>query len=125
MANELVIGRVRTAHGVRGELKVEPLSRETRHFRGLREVTMIRGDRRERVEIESVREAHRVVLVKLVGVDSPEEAKKWRGWEMAVPRELAAPLQEDEYYFADLVGLRVIFESSDVGVVRDLWEGGE
>ena len=122
---ELIIGRVRTAHGVRGELKVEPLSGETSHFSSLDQDTMVRGQRRERVQVESVREAHRLVLLKLVGVDTPEDAKRWRGWEIAVERELAAPLGEGEYYYADLKGLEVFYDGTRVGLVAEIWEGGE
>lgn len=125
MNDELVIGRVRTAHGVRGELKVESISGETDHFRALSTVTLARGDRRHELSVEGVRVAHRTVLLKLEGVDSPEEAKRWRGWEIVVPRERAAALREGEYYFADLLGLRVVCDGADRGVVADVWEGGK
>lgn len=129
MKRELVIGRVRTAHGVRGELKIEPISGESAHFTTLNELTLVRRSERHTLRVESVRPAHRVVLVKLAGVDSPEEAKRWRGWEIVVPREQAAPLDEGEYYYADLVGLRVIFENDEsglmtLGTVSAVWEGG-
>lgn len=125
MRQELVIGRVRTAHGVRGELKVESLSGEVDHFLGLESVTLVRGETRETLKVESVRAAHRGLLIKLAGVDSPEVAKKWRGWEIAVPRESASPLGADEYYLADLVGLRVVFDGSLRGTVAAILEGGK
>lgn len=125
MNGELAIGRVRTAHGVRGELKVESISGETDHFRNLKVVTLARGDQRREMRVDGIRIAHRTVLLKLHGVDSPEDAKRWRGWEITVPRELAAPLGEDEYYFADLVGLRIMCEGEERGAVSDVWEGGK
>ena len=125
MRQELVIGRVRTAHGVRGELKVESLSGEVEHFLDLESVTLVRGDDRRTLTVESVRAAHRVLLIKLEGVDSPEVAKKWRGWEIAVSRESASPLADDEYYLADLVGMRVVFEGVERGTVSAILEGGK
>lgn len=125
MRQELVIGRVRTAHGVRGELKVESLSGETDHFLGLESLTLVRGENRRTVTVESVRAAHRGLLIKLEGVDSPEVAKKWRGWEIAVPRESASPLGDDEYYLADLVGMRVVFEGTERGSIAAILEGGK
>ncbi len=129
MAEELVIGRVRTTHGVRGELKVESLSGETKHFLNLSRVTMIRPPggadaERQTLDVESVRVAHRLVLLKLAGCDIPEVAKRWRGWEIAVDRAQAAPLAEHEYYYADLVGLSVYVHEDLCGRVSDLWEGG-
>ncbi len=129
MAAELVIGRVRTTHGVRGELKVESLSGETEHFLNLARVTMIRAPggpdaERETLEVESVRVAHRLVIMKLAGYDVPETARRWRGCEIAVDRARAAPLAQDEYYYADLVGLTVCVGRVRCGRVSDLWEGG-
>ncbi len=136
MRKELVIGRVRTAHGVRGELKVESLSGETGHFRGLREVTLVRpggdgppgdagqGSRRHTFPVEAVRFGHHIVLLKLAGIDSPETAKRWRDWEIVVSRADAAPLGHDEYYYADLVGLSVYVDDEERGRVSNLWEGG-
>ncbi|MFW6289139.1 MAG: ribosome maturation factor RimM [Spirochaetota bacterium] len=125
MDDELVIGRVRTAHGVRGELKVESMSGETDHFGSLATVTLVSGDRRHELAVEGVRVVHRAVLLKLAGVDSPEDAKRWRGWEIVAPRRYAAPLREGEYYYGDLVGLRVLCDGTERGVVADVWEGGE
>ena len=125
-----MIGRVRTAHGVRGELKVESLSGETDHFRGLREVTLVRfgnegeGSRRHTFPVEAIRLSHRMVLLKLAGIDSPETAKRWRDWEIVVSRADAAPLEHDEYYYGDLIGLAVYVGTDKRGRVSELWEGG-
>ncbi|MFP4114217.1 MAG: ribosome maturation factor RimM [Spirochaetota bacterium] len=124
MKDELTIGRVRTAHGVKGEIKVESFSGETEHFLSLERVTLVRGSDRRDVRIESARAAHKTVLIKLEGVDTPEEAKRWRGWDVVVDRSSAASLGEDEYYFADLIGLRVFFDDEEVGRVANVWEGG-
>lgn len=124
MKQELVIGRVQTAHGIKGELKVDPTSRETAHFVSLERVTLTRGAERHEMTVEWARPAHRKVLLKLEGIDSPEEGKRWRGWEIVVDRERAAPLGEDEYYYADLIGLRVLVDGTERGTVRDVWEGG-
>lgn len=129
MRRELVIGRVRTAHGVQGELKVESMSGETGHFERLKEVTIVRpgqADREDRrtFRVESVRTAGRVVLLKLFGIDTPEQAKDLRHWEVVADRSEAAPCAEGEYYYADLIDLRVLVDGSHVGWVRTIWEGG-
>ena len=130
MRNQLAIGRIRTAHGIRGELKVESLSGETEHFRGLREVTLVRSatDGQDSVRhtfpVEGVRMGHRVVLLKLAGIDSPETAKQWRDWEIVANRDDAAPLESGEYYYADLIGLAVYCGADERGRVTELWEGG-
>ncbi len=124
MNDELVIGRVRKPHGVHGELKVESLSGEYSHFKRLIALTLVRGDERCSIAIRRVRIAHGVALVSLQGVDSPEEAKRWSGWDVVASRANAAPLGQGEYYYADLVGLSVIVKGSPMGVVANVLDGG-
>jgi len=121
---ELVIGRVRSSFGKDGEIKVESLSGETSHFSNLRSIILRTGTRTERFEVERVRPIHRAILMKLVGVDTPEAASTLRGREIVVDRALAVPLEPGEYYYADLDGLEVRLAGSAVGRVAAIWESG-
>ena len=51
---------------------------------------------------------HEDGLIKLSGVDSPEAGKTLAGYEILVPGDLGAPLNEDEWYLRDLVGLSLV-----------------
>ena len=119
-----MIGRVRKPHGVHGELKVESLSGELDHFKRLTVLILQQGDRRVEVSIERLRTASGLALIKLVGVDTPEVAKQWRGWDVVVSRELAAPLGEGEFYYADLVGLSVQIAGKSVATILNVLDGG-
>jgi 16S rRNA processing protein RimM len=61
-------------------------------------------------------------VLRLAGVDSREAAEALRGTDMYVSRDLAPPLEEDEWLAEDLVGCRVVDASAGVavGVVRGL-----
>ena len=125
MLPRLAIGTIRTSHGVSGFLKVKSLSGEVEHFSRLRKVFI--GVQKDPVpyEVEKVSASKGgEVLLKLKGIDTPEEARKLNGQEIWAEREDAAPLKEGEYYLADLVGCRVLSGGVEVGRVKTVIEGG-
>lgn len=124
MKSRLAIGRVRTSFGRAGEIKIESYSGESDHIVGLREFTLSRAGRERNYKVETVRVSGELVVAKLEGIDSPEQAKELREAELVVPRDEAAKLDDGEVYFADLHGLEVHFAGERVGVVVEIWEAG-
>jgi 16S rRNA processing protein RimM len=59
-------------------------------------------------------------IMRLEGVETREAIDALRGAELWVPRSVAPPLGEDEWYAEDLEGCRVVDGSSPVGVVKRL-----
>ncbi len=123
-AGLIAVGIIASTHGVRGELKVRSLSGEAGHLLGLREATRRRGDEETPVTFVGVRPQGPGVIVKVPGLETPEKARALIGFEIWVPREMAAPLAGGEYYAADLCGCRLEFNGQEVGRVRSVWEGG-
>jgi 16S rRNA processing protein RimM len=121
---ELVIGRVRKPHGVHGELKVESLSGTTDHILNLTELVLVRGKERVTIGVASSRPAGAFVLIRPEGITSPEEAKRFRGWDLVAPRKDASELEDGEYYYADLVGLAVVVDGEQRGTVVNVLDGG-
>jgi len=125
MEEELSIGRIRTSHGVAGELKVESYSGESEHFERLESVTITKDGHRKTLALEHLRShAGGLIIVKLTGVDQREDAKRLAGWEIVVPRSAAAQCKGNEVYYADLIGLSVICAGETRGSVETVWEGG-
>ena len=105
----VVIGRIRRAHGTRGEVCVEPVTDFPQRFESLREVLiMAKGGQPRRAEIESVRWKGKIALVKLAGVDDRDVAAKLNGELLGVRRSEVVPTGEDEYYHFDLIGMKVV-----------------
>jgi 16S rRNA processing protein RimM len=100
----VTIGIVRKPHGVRGFMKAQSLSGEYDHFLALDQVTLAQDGREKVFSVEECKIAAKDILIKLQGVDTPEEAAKYRSWEIRVPREKAAPLRAGQFYIADLCG---------------------
>ena len=117
----IVIGRVGAAHGIRGELRIIPLTDFPERFMSLREVMV--GD--ELLHIESVKPQGKNFLMRFREYTVREDAQKLTGRLLTVARAEAAPLDEGEYYVFDIVGLTVYDEeNNELGTVENVLRTG-
>ena len=126
---ELVtVARVAKARGVKGEVAADLLTDFPERFKGLGELIAVFADgRRERLALEGHWFHGGRVVLKLKGYDSPEEAARLAGVELAVPEASAVKLGEGEFYDSQLEGCRALtVEGRELGTVREvLRTGGE
>ncbi|MBU0929254.1 MAG: ribosome maturation factor RimM [Spirochaetes bacterium] len=122
--DELALGRLGAPHGVRGDVRLVSFSGESEHLLELSEATLKGGGREIRIAIESAREFGDGALLKIRGYDSPETVRALSGMELWAPRDKAAPLDDDQYYYADLVGCSVYSGDSTVATVVAVCDGG-
>jgi 16S rRNA processing protein RimM len=118
------IGIICKPHGIRGYVKVQSLSGEWRHFLRLKTVRLYGGGEEKVFPVQDCRHADQNILMKFGGIDSPEAAAQYRGWEIRVPREQASPLSEGQYYAADLCGCNLVCGGRNIGTVRAVIDGG-
>jgi 16S rRNA processing protein RimM len=112
-------------YGVEGYLRIHSLSGETAHLAALKRVAVRRDGVESALEVERTRENGAGFFIKFKGIDTPEDARKWRGAELLVSRAEAAPLGAGEYYIDVLHGLALCGEDGErVGVVGDVIAGG-
>ena len=104
------MGRIAAAYGVRGALKVQPLSADPATLTQFGEWWL-------RLHDESPWRAHRVsasrlqsgmVVAEVDGIATRESAAALRGATVGVPRSMLPALEEDEHYRADLIGMAVV-----------------
>ena len=109
--------------GVKGAVRVLPETDSPERFLGLKKAFLGRDDDDLReVEVAWAKPRVRDVVVKFVGIDSPEEAEELRDLRIWVPREEALPLEEDSYYIPDLLGMEVVTEEGEfLGTLEDVW----
>jgi 16S rRNA processing protein RimM len=120
--DKLAIGVVRRPHGVRGLMRIMSLSGEYAHFFNLKKVGLSKNGREIEFTVESCRQSGAELLIKLSGIDNPEEAKKYSSWEIRVPRELACPLRAGQFYISDLCGCDLYLKGIKAGTVRSVIE---
>lgn len=119
------VGIISSTHGVRGEVKVFPTTDDVKRFKKLKEVLLDTGKETLTLEIEGVKFFKQFVILKFKGYDNIDDIVKYRGKSLFVTRENAVKLQKDEYFIADLIGLKVINEDgSFTGVLKDVMETG-
>lgn len=125
MEEFLNIGSITSAHGIKGEVKVFPLTDDVKRFKKLKEVT-IEGKRESRlVHIESVKFFKQFVILKFIEIETMNDAELLKGYVLKVDRKNAVPLSEDEYFIADLIGLKVTDDENLIeGVLSDVLQTG-
>ena len=125
MEDLLQVGIITSTHGVRGEVKVYPTTDDPRRFRRLKEVVLDTGREKLNLEIEGVKFFKQFVILKFKGLDNINEIEKYRQKSLYVTRKNAVRLQRDEYFIADLIGLKVQDEDGkELGTVKDVIETG-
>ena len=125
MEDLLQVGIITSTHGVRGEVKVYPTTDDPRRFRRLKEVVLDTGREKLNLEIEGVKFFKQIVILKFKGLDNINDIEKYRQKSLYVTRKNAVRLQRDEYFIADLIGLKVQDEDgTELGTVKDVIETG-
>jgi 16S rRNA processing protein RimM len=120
-----LVGRVASAHGIKGEISVHPLTRDPARFFDLERILTSSGRARDDAvkprKIESVRLHKGRVLLKLEGVQTRDDALSLIGQEIYVPVEEQLELAKGEYFIDSLVGLTAVDQTGrPVGVVSDV-----
>lgn len=125
MEDLLQVGIITSTHGVRGEVKVYPTTDDPRRFRRLKEIVLDTGKEKLNLEIEGVKFFKQFVILKFKGLDNINDIEKYRQKSLYVTRKNAVRLQKDEYFIADLIGLKVQDEDGkELGTVKDVIETG-
>ena len=104
----VLVGRVVGVHGIRGSLKVHSYAESLSVYEAEEGVLAALPDGSIRtMTVKWVRPHGRVLLMALEGVTDRSQAESLIGWELFVDKACLPPLEEDTYYWSDLVGLRV------------------
>ena len=122
----MVIGRVTRTHGVQGEVRVFPYMDEADSLGQYdRLYFQIPHEERAIYRIDGFRPHKHFVLLKINGVHGKEAAQRFLGAEILIKRAWMPPLEPDEYYWTDLVGLKIIDqEGRNLGYVKRLQSTG-
>lgn len=122
----VTIGRVVKPQGRKGEVVVQPLSDRPERFSELRRAYVPGvGEEAAEVKVASWWPHKGRVVLKLVGVDTIDEAERLRGMDVRIPEEDLDSLPEGSYYHHQLRGLRVEDEAGrEIGTVADILTTG-
>jgi 16S rRNA processing protein RimM len=125
MEDLLQVGAITQTHGINGEVKVFPTTDDVRRFKKLKDVILDTGREKITLEIEGVRFFKNLAILKFKGFDNINDIEKYKGKCLYVTRENAVKLNRDEYFIADLIGLKVYNEDdSYLGELVNVIETG-
>ena len=125
MEKLLQVGVITSTHGIRGEVKVFPTTDDPKRFKKLKQVILDTGKEKRDLEVESVKFFKQFVILKFKGIDNINEVERYKRCSLLVTRDHAVPLQEDEYFIADMIGMQVVTEDGAVfGTLKDVIETG-
>ena len=125
MEDLLQVGVVTTTHGVRGEVKVFPTTDDSARFKKLKNVILDTGREKLDMEITSVKFFKNLVILKFKGYDNINDVERFRQAKLLVTRDNVVELAENEYFIADLIGLKASSdEGEDLGEITDVLQTG-
>lgn len=126
----VVMGRIVAPYGVQGWLKVQPNTEMLDSLSAYPDWWLGREDGLkksawQKYHVETVKVHVNILLVKLQGIDDRDAALTVKSKHIAVPREQLPEAGEGEYYWSDLIGLKVTNQQQvDLGEVADVFATG-
>ena len=118
MLQTLKIGLIVKPQGIKGEVKVQPLTDDINRFRKLKEVII--DDKTYRVLSATI--GGGAVFLSLSGIPDRNTAETFRGKFLLVTRENALDLEEGRYFIADIIGCKIVTEEGEtIGEVTDVF----
>lgn len=121
----LVLGKIVSVHGIRGEVKVYSYTDPIDNLLDYRHWTLKRGAEVRQVRLVRGRLQNNVLVAKLDGLDDREVARTYADFEICVPRSELPALEHGEFYWHQLQGLKVIDQAEQLlGKVDHLFETG-
>lgn len=154
MFEYLVIGKIVNTHGIKGEVKVMPLTDYPERFEELEWVYLDTGSNKsftnskqknvntnenknsnsvasdtsnnfKKIEIQSVKYFKNTVILKIKGIDTIESAEALKNFELKVDRNHAVKLPKDSFFICDLIGCEVFEETGNkLGKLNDVLKTG-
>lgn len=125
MEDLLQVGVIASTHGLKGEVKVFPTTDDVKRFKVLKEVIMDTGKEKITLEIEGVKFFKQFAILKFKEINDINHVEKYKSCPLYVTRGQAVPLEEDEYFIADLIGLSIVNEDKILlGTLTDILETG-
>lgn len=107
MLEYLSVGYILKPQGIKGEIKVEPLTDYIERFDELDTLYIKMANQYSPVKVISTRYGGNHVFLRLEGYGDIDEAEKLRGQYLWIPRDKARDLPKDTFLIADIIGCAV------------------
>ena len=121
----LIIGRALKPFGLKGELKLLPITDNIERFRNIKKIYLREEQDFKGVEVEGTRITNSYIIIKLKGFDSKIDVESLRDKFFYVTRRQATPLEDGSYYYYDILNCTVKGLNGEIiGKVFDIQNAG-
>ena len=121
----LEVGKIVNTHGLRGEVKVVPLTDYPEVFEDIDFVYVKKKSEYERLDVKGIKYQKNNLIVRFSQITDINMAEKYKNQVIYAEREILGELPEGVYYIADLIGLDIVTEDGEkIGTVSDVFNTG-
>jgi 16S rRNA processing protein RimM len=107
MVDYIKIGQISNAHGIKGEVKVYPLTDNIKRFSKLKFIFLKIKEEYVKIDVLSVKYLKEFVILGLANIESMNEALKYKNEYVYIDKENAVKLPKDSYFISDLIDMEV------------------
>ena len=113
--DNIFVGKIVAPQGIRGEVRIQTFTEHPSDFKNL----TVFGDKITGGAMHFVRVVPNtnVIIARIDGVNTRNDAENLRGTELFINRENLPPTKSGEYYQADLIGMMVVRNGTEIGRV--------
>jgi len=127
MSQFMNVGKIVNTHGIRGELKIMPTTDfpEVRFAKNAELYLFMPDGQSVLAKVEAARPHKNMYIVRFKEFGNINEVEKFKGGMAKVSKEDLAELEENEYYFHQIIGCSVVTEEGDtLGKITDILTPG-
>lgn len=122
-AKQVILGHIAGVHGIKGWVKIHSYTDPRDAIFDYQ--PWLLGDSGTATVVLEGKVSGKMLLAHLQDVNTRDEADALSGQQIAVGRNMLPPLQDSEFYWSDLVGLKVLNQDGTVlGQIRDMLATG-
>ncbi|PKM11242.1 MAG: ribosome maturation factor RimM [Gammaproteobacteria bacterium HGW-Gammaproteobacteria-3] len=125
-AQDLIeVGEISGVFGLKGLVKVFSFTEPRENILSYSPWLLQKGSLRKTLAVDGGQRQGKNIVAHLDGIDDPDAAASLKGWKIFIGRGQLPKTPDNEYYWADLIGLKVVNQNGvALGVVDYLLETG-
>ncbi len=124
MDDYFIIGKIVNTQGIRGDVRIMPQTDDLTRFEKLKTVEIFRENDKNSSRILTIGKVwyhKQFVVIKFKEIETMNDAEKIKDHLIKIDRKDAVPLEEDEFFITDLIGIKVITdEKEELGTIKDV-----
>ena len=121
---KILIAKIQAHQGLNGWLKIYSYSESKKKFSNYKHFFVIKNETYVRLDVEDI-QVTKSIKIKFKNFSLREDSDEYIGKNLYIDREQLVELDDNQYYWNDLIGLDVYLEEGEqIGVIKDIIETG-